>query len=162
MALYNNYGLPAPNYQMPMAYQQQYPQPQQAVSNTPINTNRSSGIIWVQGEAGAKAYPVAPGNSVLLMDSENDVFYIKSTDISGIPAPLRMFNYSEIVQTQPQEQHTETPEIDTSQFVTQDDLNKIKQEFKQALDELRPKTMSRKENKNESTVSRNTKQQSNE
>ena len=156
MAIYN-YGLPAPNYQMPVNYQQQYPQVQQTVSNTPINTNRSSGIIWVQGEAGAKAYPVAPGNSVLLMDSENDVFYIKSTDISGIPAPLRMFNYSEIVQTQPQAQ-----QIDTSQFVTQDDLNRIKQEFKQALDELRPKTMSRKENKNESTVSRNTKQQSDE
>lgn len=162
MAIYN-YGLPAPNYQMPVNYQQQYPQVQQTVSNTPITqNNRSSGIIWVQGEAGAKAYPVAPGNSVLLMDSESDVFYIKSTDISGIPAPLRMFNYSEIVQTQPQEQHTGTPQIDTSQFVTQDDLNKIKQEFKQALDELRPKTMSRKETKNESTVSRSTKQQSNE
>lgn len=32
-------------------------------------------IIWVQGEEGAKAYMVAAGNSVLLMDSENSAFF---------------------------------------------------------------------------------------
>ena len=152
MAIYN-YGLPSPNYQVPMQYQQQYPQIQQTISNTPITSHNSSGIIWVQGEAGAKAYPVAPGNSVLLMDSESECFYIKSTDASGIPMPLRAFTYTEIVQTQQQEQ----PSIDTSQLVTQEDLNKIRQEFKQALEDLKPKTMSRKENKDEQTVSRNTK-----
>lgn len=151
MAIYN-YGLPAPNYQQPIPYQQQYPQVQQTVSNTPITNNRSAGIIWVQGEAGAKAYPVAPGNSVLLMDSESDVFYIKSTDTSGIPAPLRVFNYSEIVQTQVEEPRQE--QIDTSQFVTRGELD----ELRAMIESLKPKTMNRKENKNESTVSRNTKQ----
>ena len=52
-------------------------------------------IIWVQGEEGAKAYMVAAGNSVLLMDSENSSFYIKSTDASGMPLPLRVFDYKE-------------------------------------------------------------------
>lgn len=52
-------------------------------------------IIWVQGEEGAKAYMVAAGNSVLLMDSENSAFYIKSTDASGMPLPLRIFDYKE-------------------------------------------------------------------
>lgn len=157
MAIYN-YGLPI-NYQTPVPYQQQYPQVQQTVSQTPImsNQNRSTGMVWVQGEAGAKAYPVAPGNSVLLMDSESDVFYIKSTDASGVPMPLRVFNYSEIVQTQQQEQTTE-PSIDTSQFVTRSELD----ELRQMIDELKPKTMSRKENKNEQTLSRSSKQQPNE
>ena len=50
--------------------------------------------IWVQGEAGAKAYPVAPGSSVILMDSESNVFYIKSADQSGMPM-LRAFDYVE-------------------------------------------------------------------
>lgn len=154
MAIYN-YGLPAPNYQQPIPYQQQYPQIQQTVSQTPImsNQNRSSGIVWVQGEAGAKAYPVAPGNSVLLMDSESDVFYIKSMDVSGIPAPLRVFNYSEIVQTQPQQEQLQGQSIDTSQFVTRGELD----ELRHMIDELKPKTMSRKETKNEQTISRNTK-----
>lgn len=156
MAFYN--GLPV-NYQTPVPYQQQYPQMQQTAPNTPAIMNHSTAsIIWVQGEAGAKAYPVAPGNSVLLMDSESDVFYIKTTDISGIPAPLRMFNYTEIVQTQPQEQYTETPQIDTSQFVTRSELD----ELRDMIENLKPKPMSRKETKNESTVSRSTKQQSNE
>ena len=38
---------------------------------------------------------VAAGNSVLLMDSENSAFYIKSTDASGMPMPLRAFDYKE-------------------------------------------------------------------
>lgn len=156
MAIYN-YGLPAPNYQQPMPYQQQYPQIQQTVAQTPIINNRASGIVWVQGEAGAKAYPVAPGNSVLLMDSESDVFYIKSTDASGVPMPLRMFNYTEIVQTQTKEQNTEA-QLDTSQFVTRGELK----ELRQMINELKPKTMSRKENRNEQTISRNSKQQPNE
>lgn len=148
MAIYN-YGLPAPNYQVPMQYQQQYPI-QQTISNTPINsTNNSSGIVWVQGEAGAKAYPVAPGNSVLLMDSEAECFYIKSTDSSGVPMPLRAFTYTEIVQSN----EVKEPSIDTSQFVTRGELD----ELRHMIDELKPKTMSRKEPKNEQTISRNTK-----
>ena len=148
MAIYN-YGLPAPNYQVPMQYQQQYPI-QQTISNTPINsTNNSSGIVWVQGEAGAKAYPVAPGNSVLLMDSEAECFYIKSTDSSGVPMPLRAFTYTEIVQSN----EVKEPSIDTSQFVTRGELD----ELRHMIDELKPKTMSRKETKNEQTLSRNTK-----
>lgn len=54
-----------------------------------------NGIIWVQGEAGAKSYLVAPNATVLLMDSENSRFYLKSSDASGVPLPLRKFTYSE-------------------------------------------------------------------
>jgi hypothetical protein len=146
MAIYN-YGLPAPNYQMPVTYQQQYPQVQQTVSNTPINTNHTNSIIWVQGEAGAKAYPVAPGNSLLLMDSESECFYIKTTDASGVPMPLRAFTYTEIVQTQDEEK--EQPQIDTSQFITRAEFEELKKMIE------KPKTM-RKETKNEQTISRNT------
>lgn len=59
-----------------------------------------SGVIWVQGEEAAKAYMVAAGNSVLLMDSEASAFYLKSTDQSGMPQPLRVFDYTERAQKQ--------------------------------------------------------------
>lgn len=76
-------------------YNQSYYQPMtQYSAQTP-----QQGIIWVQGEEGAKAYMVAAGNSVLLMDSEASAFYIKSTDQSGMPMPLRVFEYSERQQT---------------------------------------------------------------
>ena len=47
--------------------------------------------IWVQGIAGAKSYPVAPGHSAPLFDSEDLKVYIKTVDQSGVPQPLRCF-----------------------------------------------------------------------
>ena len=72
------------NWTYPYLYGAQ-PQPQQ------------NNIIWVSGEAGAKAYAVAAGQSVVLMDSERDVFYIKTSDASGMPMPLRVFDFKERV-----------------------------------------------------------------
>lgn len=117
------------NNGFPMNYQQMYPSynyvPQQQLTQPvvqqPVNDN---GILWVQGEAGAKSWAVAPGKSVMLMDSESNTFYIKSSDASGMPMPLRIFDYNErtVQQTQPQvAQHNE---IDTSQFVTREEFNK--------------------------------------
>lgn len=60
---YGNPYYPAPMQDNLMQMRQQY-QPQQQP------TAQNSGVIWVQGEEGAKAYMVAAGNSVLLMDSE--------------------------------------------------------------------------------------------
>lgn len=60
----------------------------------PMPQNQSS-MIWVQGEAGAKSFLVAPGQHVQLMDSEAEVFYIKGADASGVPLPLRIFDYKE-------------------------------------------------------------------
>lgn len=75
-------------YLYPYSAPQAPPTPQSA------NTN---GLVWVQGEAGAKSYLMAPGQTALLMDSENQVFYIKSTDNAGMPMPLRVFDYTERV-----------------------------------------------------------------
>lgn len=87
---------------------------------------QTGGLQWVQGEAGAKAYPVNAGQSVLLMDSENNVFYIKSTDNSGMPLPLRTFDYKErTAQSTPKTaQNAPQAAIDTSLFVTRDELEK--------------------------------------
>ncbi len=76
---------------MSQMMQQPAQQPQQSVSNS---------IIWVQGEAGAKSYLVAPGSTVMLLDSEGSTFYLKSTDNSGMPMPLRIFDYKERMEAQ--------------------------------------------------------------
>lgn len=84
---YNYY---QPNYyQNPPYFQNGMQQNQQPVATS------NAGIIWVQGEAAAKSYPVGAGQSVLLMDSEDSLMYIKSTDQSGMPQPLRIFEYKE-------------------------------------------------------------------
>ena len=94
----NGYGQPMPDQLAQWRAQQQ---PQQMQYPTMQQPQQSSGTpIWVQGEAGAKSYLVAPGNSVILMDSENSVFYIKATDPNGMPQPLRIFEYAERTGTQ--------------------------------------------------------------
>lgn len=123
---YNGYPL---NYGMYNPYNAPVNAPVTPPMANPQNSGNSA-IIWVQGEAGAKAYPVAAGNSVQLMDSERQVFYIKSTDNSGIPQPLRRFVYHEDV--------AESPAVDTSQFIT-------RAEFEKALSEIKPKKTKKKE-----------------
>ena len=117
------------NNGFPINYQQMYPQygyiSQQPI--TPVVQSQpvanDNGIIWVQGEAGAKSWAVAPGKSVMLMDSENSVFYIKTTDNSGIPLPLRIFDYTE--RTQQDITPAEAVQATNSQYVTKDELKEI-------------------------------------
>lgn len=74
---YNNY--------FPVGYNQPYYMPQQQTANT--------GIIWCQGEAAAKSYPVAPNATVQLWDSESQTIYLKSADASGMPS-MKVIDYT--------------------------------------------------------------------
>ena len=67
------------------------------------------------------------------MDSESNTFYIKSSDQSGMPMPLRIFDYTERTQqsTQPVNTIQHEPQIDTSQFITREELDKRLSEFVQ-------------------------------
>lgn len=114
---------------------QNYQQPQQ-----------SAPIIWVQGEEGAKAYMVAAGNSVLLMDSENSTFYIKSTDAGGMPQPLRVFDYSE--RTASQKQPAQTAQKPKEEYVTRQEFDALAARF-DALTADKPLTRKKKEADNE-------------
>ena len=74
------------NYGFPATYQPVYqiPQTQQTQNN---------GIIWVQGEAGAKSYLVAPNTTVQLWDSESQTIFLKSADASGMPS-MKVLDYT--------------------------------------------------------------------
>lgn len=88
--------------------------------------NAAPSIVWVQGEAGAKSYLVGAGQSVLLMDAESSTFYIKSTDASGMPMPLRTFDYTERVQSITQ------PPAAVSEYITREEFNAFKESLKEA------------------------------
>ena len=92
---YNTY---FPNYYPQYYGNQQIPQNAPQSVQAPQQT-QSNGILWVQGESAAKSYPVAAGQSVQLMDTEDSLFYIKTVDQSGMPQPLRVFEYKERTQT---------------------------------------------------------------
>ena len=89
---------------------------------------QSSQIIWVSGEAGAKSYLVAPGNTVMLLDAENSVFYLKSADASGMPLPLRIFDYKErsVMPQQVVGGSVSAEQFNPDRFVTREEFDELK------------------------------------
>lgn len=75
-------------------------QPMQPVQQAPAMQQGQpasmSGPVFVNGEAGAKGYLVAAGNTVMLIDADPDAntFWLKSADASGMPS-MRAFDYTE-------------------------------------------------------------------
>lgn len=100
-------------YQPSFGYAMPEPRPQQPI-NQPIN--------WVSGEAGAKSWIMGKGETVLLMDSESQVFYLKSTDQTGMPMPLRVFEYKERANENPQN----TIITPGTEYVTRQEYDELK------------------------------------
>ena len=121
-----------------MAFYNNYPQYYQPNYQVPHN----NGITWVQGENSAKSYPVGIGQSVLLMDSENPVMYIKSTDQSGMPLPLRVFDYKERIQERTENAHTVAePKID---YISRNEFDAFREEIKEELRQVnKPATVTK-------------------
>ena len=77
-------------------------------SLTPVNNQMPqqqdfSSFITVPingGEATANAYPVASGNTVILIDFESGKFWLKS-NANGIPQRLRAFSFTEDIKDAP-------------------------------------------------------------
>lgn len=105
-------------------FNQQYQQPMAQPVTQPMAQQGNNSLIWVQGEAGAKSYLIAPGNTVMLMDSENSVFYLKSADASGMPMPLRIFDYKERTEAAPQafSAPTTPQNVNFDNFVTREEF----------------------------------------
>ena len=137
---YNN-GFPM-NYQYMYQPQQYIPQIQQPIPQpTPqVQNNNQSGIIWVQGEAGAKSYLVAPNTTVQLWDSEKQVIYLKSADASGMPS-MKVLDYT----LRNNEVNNTTPVVQSTQveYVTKEEFNafvdKIQTQFDKPKKEAKEK-----------------------
>ena len=83
-------GFPA-TYQ-PMFYQPQYqPQFQQQAPTQPAPAQQN--IIWVQGEAAARGYLMAPNTTLPLWDSESNTIFLKTTDAAGMPS-MKVLDYT--------------------------------------------------------------------
>lgn len=93
---------------------------------------QQTGVNWVQGEAAARSWMVAPNTTVLLMDSESERFYLKSTDASGMPLPLRVFEYKERTSQQG------TNPVRGGEYVTKAEFEAFKDELLNGRPEKRP------------------------
>ena len=117
---YNNY-FPA-GYQPMQMYPQQIPV-QQVGTQMSQPQQTSTDLKWVQGEAGAKSYMVAPNTSVTLWDSESQVIYIKSANASGLPT-MTVIDYT--IRTDSSRGKNALAESD---FATKEDVSLLKEEI---------------------------------
>ena len=111
-----------------MAYNNYFPQYIPSAVPYGQQPQNQNGITWVQGEQAAKSYPVAAGQSILLLDSEASTFYIKSTDQSGMPLPLRIFDFTE--------RKEPTSDINSNQetmFITKQEFETFKNEIRSEI-----------------------------
>ena len=107
--------------------------PQQPVQPS---MNQNNGIIWVQGEAGAKSYLVAPNSTVQLWDSESQVIYLKSADSTGMPS-IKILDYTirDINNTS-----MGVKLNDTDNFATKQDILSLQEEIAEIKSKIKPTT----------------------
>lgn len=60
-------------------------------------------------------------SQIVLFDSDNPIFYVKTTDDGGFPNPLRSFMFEEITPNQTASE----PQTEASDLVTKDDLKEL-------------------------------------
>lgn len=130
-------------YQFPVTYQPYYP------TYTQPNTYQQQGsqqnassLIWVQGEAGAKSYMVAPNNTIALWDSESQTVYLKSADASGMPS-MRTLDY-----TIREDAHKTAINAPVSDYATKGDITTIQRQ----IDEIKANMSVGKEDEDESAI----------
>ena len=110
--------------------QPQMQQPMQMAQPTPTND-----MIWVLSEVEAQSYPVAPNNSVILWDKNNDVIYIKSANMQGVPS-MRILDYLERTAENSHKSSDKHECQCGSKFVSIDNFNALQRDFEALRSEL--------------------------
>lgn len=134
---YNSYYQPqvqAPMDRLQQLQAQQYQMvgTQMSLPNQPPQTNQ--GLLWVQGEAAAKSYLIAPNSTVLLMDSDASRFYLKSADNAGMPS-LRTFEYTEVLPSSQRIEQNDPVDLD-SKYVTRQEYDTLRGQYEEILEKL--------------------------
>ena len=145
-----NYPVPYQNsYGYGSIGQQMYPQYQQSMAAAtvpqPAQAQTSGhGLIWVDGEVGAKAWQMPtgwpPNQPIALWDTNDTVIYLKSINPMGMPNPIQKANYKlEGMQSGEKNQgysgDTE-PKADMTQYVKKEDLERMKQDLMDTIGKM--------------------------
>lgn len=130
---YNNFPI---GYQPAQIYYPQQYSPMPGQQNGQQTTQQgNSSIIWVQGEAGAKSYLVAPNTTVQLWDSENQVIYLKSADASGMPS-MKILDYKIRESSQPMVQPQVINPQPSPEYVTRDEFDAFESKIREQISSI--------------------------
>ena len=119
-------------YGQPMQPQMQPPSAQMPMAQAaPMTPND---MIWVLSEVEAQSYPVAPNNSVILWDKNNDVIYIKSANMQGVPS-MRILDYTERTENASYSSHKRESDF-AGKYVPLEDFAALRGEFETLRSDL--------------------------
>ena len=130
MAYYNQYPSVSTGYNQMQYYPMMSASP---APNSPL-PNSQPGIIWVDGEVGAKAYQIPAGMTgpVALWDTNDQIIYWKSVNQMGMPNPLQKIKYT--IEEQPLlpagQSSASQPVQPNPDYATKQDIEQIKQEIR--------------------------------
>lgn len=141
-----------PNYPVPYQQnwnysgvgQQMYPQYAQSQQQMPqmSQTTQTGGLIWVDGEIGAKAYQLPQGlpanQPIALWDTNDTIIYLKSVNPMGMPNPIQRAHYTleEHRGTGSARSGANEQDQDMHQYVRKDDMERMKQELMDAINSV--------------------------
>ena len=114
---------------------------------TPVNNGynpqpRSQGITWVNGEEAARTYPIPYNSTMMLMDSESPVLYVKTVDSIG---RITDFEVYDLINRAPKKEQVS---INTDDFVKKADLDKMLASINKRFDDvMQRRVQTRKEDK---------------
>lgn len=98
-----------------------------AFQQPPIYPVQQKGITTVAiisgGYQSAESYPVAAGNTAVLMDFNLGKFWLKTTDIYGRPLPMEEYSFFKPTNTQPPAQ--EFAQQNQNDYVKKEDFNVV-------------------------------------
>lgn len=123
------------NNGFPIGYAQPYPpiNPYAAQPQMQMQAQKQTGPIWVQGEAGAKSFLLAPNETVPLWDSEAQVIYLKSADASGMPS-MKVLDYTV---RDSSNLPPKTPVAEGVEYATKNEIETTKDDIKHQIDVIK-------------------------
>lgn len=146
----NYYGQPNPYYQQMqnqmMQQNQQMQQAQQAQSQQMQQPAiQQSGFVLVQSEQEARAYPVAPGNSITFKDESQPYCYVKTMGFNQLDRPT-FERYRLVKEDSPSDaresstKHEQPSASKNATYATKDDLAEIWDELDALKEMLKAQT----------------------
>lgn len=137
---YNPYSpYPQNPYGQPMYGFPQQPQYQPQQPSAPQYPQQENVYAFVNGVEGAKSYQLRPNQSVMLMDSEQPLCYMKTSNAMG-QATVRYFRLTEIPEAEARTPSTPAPAKPSADFATKAELAALAKK----VDELISKSSSAK------------------
>lgn len=123
-----------PNYYYPNYYQQPQPMMQQPQVQQQAPQIQNGGFVSVRNESEARAYPVAPGNSITFKDETAPYVYTKTMGFSQLDRPI--FEKFKLVKEDVVETQNLPQNDDSDKEAMSDTLSHLKAEIEDVRDEI--------------------------